>query len=130
MTSCSSRRTAKGIRKNQRGGSMALRSGTTTRSKGVNRNRVRVSKQSRVQQHLPLLCTCFKSNGKQRKDMIAHANKGQMEAIGEIALNLLKGNMVIPNSSFKRLKPHKSKLLYLTRKKPSLKRKKAVLNQK
>ena len=109
---------------------MVLRSGTTTRSKGVNRNRVRVSKQSRVQQHLPFLCTCFKSNGKQRKDMIAHANKGQMEAIGEIALNLLKGNMVIPNSSFKRLKPHKSKLLYLTRKKPSLKRKKAVLNQK
>ena len=62
--------------------------------------------------------------------MITHANKGQMEAIGKIALNLLKGNIVIPNSSFKRLKPHKSKLLYLTRKKPSLKQKKAVLNQK
>ena len=130
MTSCKSRRTAKGTRKNQRGGNMVLRSGTTTRSKGVNRKRVRVSSQSRVQQHLPFLCTCFKSNGKQRKDMIAHANKGQMEAIGEIALNLLKGNIVIPNSSFKRLKPHKSKLLYLTHKKPSLKRKKAVLNQK
>ena len=130
MTSCRSRRTAKGTRKNQCGGNVVLRSGTTTLSKGVNRKRVRVSKQSRVQQHLPFLCTCFKSNGKQRKDMIAHANKGQMEAIYEIALNLLKGNMVIPNSSFKRLKPHKSKLLYLTRKKPSLKRKKAVLNQK
>ena len=37
---------------------------------------------------------------------------------------------MIPNSSFKRLKPHKSKLLYLTRKKPSFKLKKAVLNQK
>ena len=55
--------------------------------------------------------------------MTAHANKGQMEAIGEIALNLLKGNIVIPNSSLKRLKPHKSMLLYLTRKRPSLKRK-------
>ena len=74
---------------------MVLHSGTTTRSKGVNRNRVRVSKQSRVQQHLPFLCTCFKSNG---KGMIAHANKGQMEAIGVIALNLLKGNIVIQNS--------------------------------
>ena len=62
--------------------------------------------------------------------MIAHANKGQVEAIGEIALNLLEGNMLIPTPSFKRLKPHKSKLLYLTRKKPSLKKKKQVLNQK
>ena len=62
--------------------------------------------------------------------MIAHANKGQMEAISEIALNLLKGNMLITTPSFKRLKPHKSKLFYLTRKKPSLKKKKQVLNQK
>ena len=61
--------------------------------------------------------------------MIAHANKGQMEAINEIAPNLLQGNMLIPTPSFKRLKPHKSKL-YLTRKKPSLKKKKQVLNQK
>ena len=108
MTSCKSRRTAKGTRKNQRDGNMVLRSGTTTRSKGANRNPVRVSNQSRVQQDLPFLCSCFKSNGKKRKDMISHANKGQMEAIGEIALKLLKGNIVIPNSSFKRLKPHKS----------------------
>ena len=62
--------------------------------------------------------------------MIAHANKGQMEAISEIALNLLKGNMLIPTPLFKWFKPHKSKLLYLTRKKPSLKKKKQVLNQK
>ena len=62
--------------------------------------------------------------------MIAHANRGQVEAIGEVALNLLKGNIIVPSSSFKRLKPHKSKLLYLTRKKPSLKQKKEVLNQK
>ena len=62
--------------------------------------------------------------------MIAHANRGKMEAIGKVALNLLKGNIIVPSSSFKRLKPHKSKLLYLTRKEPSLKQKKEVLNQK
>ena len=61
--------------------------------------------------------------------MVAHAHRGQMEAIGEGALNLLKGNIIVPSSSFKRLKPHKSKLLYLTCKKPSLKQKE-VLNQK
>ena len=62
--------------------------------------------------------------------MIAHANRGQMEGIGEVALNLLKDKIIVPSSSFKRLKLHKSKLLYLTHKKPSLKQQKEVLNQK
>ena len=53
-----------------------------------------------------------------------------MEAICETVLNLLKGNLLISTPSFKELKPHKSKLLYLTRRKPSLKKKKQVLNQK
>ena len=107
---------------------MVLRSGTTAKSE--TKRRLKIPKRSKVNLHLPFLCSCFKSTGKQRKDMIAHANKGQMEAISEVALNLLKGNMLVPTPSFKRLKPHKSKLLYLTRKKPSLKRKKEVLNQK
>ena len=130
MTSQKSHRTTKRPIKNQRGGNMVLRSGTSTGLKGITNKRLKIPKHSKVNQHLPFLCTCFKSTGKQRKDMIAHANKGQMEAISEIALNLLKGNMLIPTPSFKRLKPHKSKLLYLTRKKPSLKKKKQVLNQK
>ena len=116
-----SHRTMKRPRKNQRGGNMVLPSGTSTVLKGVSKRRLKIPKHSKVNQHFPFICTYFKSTGKQRKDMIAHANKGQMEAIGEIALNLLKGNV---------LKPHKSKLLYLTRKKPNLKKKKQVLNQK
>ena len=47
-----------------------------------------------------------------------------------MVLNLLKGNIIVPNASLTRLKSHKTKLLYLTRKKPSLKQKKQVLNQK
>ena len=53
-----------------------------------------------------------------------------LKAMESMAMNLLKGNIIVPSSSFKRLKLHKSKLLYLTRKKPSLKQKKEVLNQK
>ena len=122
MPSCKSGGTVKSRVVNQCGGNMVLRSGTTTQTRGTKRKRSSIAKQSKFQQHLPFLCACFKSNGKQRKDMIAHANRGQMEAIGEVALNLLKGNIIVPSSSFKRLKPHKSKLLYLTRKKPSLNR--------
>ena len=56
--------------------------------------------------------------------MITAATRGQIESISEIALNLLKGNMLVAKSLFERLKPHKDKLLYLTRKKPNLKQKK------
>jgi len=48
--------------------------------------------------------------------MITATNRGQIEPISEIALNLLKGN-IIPKSSFERLKPYKVKLLYLMGKK-------------
>ena len=89
-----------------------------------------MQKQSKLRQHLPFLCACFKSNKTQQKDMITHANIGQMEAIGEVALNVLKGNIIAPTSSFKRLKPHKSKLLYLACKKPSLKRRRKCLIKK
>ena len=59
--------------------------------------------------------------------MITGANRGQIESI---ALNLLKGNILVLKSSFERLMPHKGKLLYLTRKKPSLEQKKQVVNKK
>ena len=44
--------------------------------------------------------------------MITATNRGQIEPISEIALYLLKGN-IIPKSSFESLKPYKVKLLYL-----------------
>ena len=107
---------------NQSGGDMTLSSGKI--SKATERRKQELIKASEVNQHLPILCTCFTSKRKQRKEMISHASWGQIEAISEVALNLLKENIMVPSSSFKRLRPHKSKLLYLTRKTPSLKKKK------
>ena len=72
---------------------------------------------SKLKSHLPFLRACFKGHGKQRRDMITEVNHGQIESISEIALSLLKGNIIIPKSSFERLKLYKDKLLYLTRKK-------------
>ena len=108
---------------------MVVRSGTITQTKRV-RGKQTNAKAIQTPTTFAFLCACFKSNEKQQKDMITNTNIRQMEAIGEVALNLLKGNIIVPTSSFKRLKPHKSKLLYLTRKKPSLKKNKEVLNQK
>ena len=106
---------------------MVLRSGTKTGSNRLDKRNTRLSK---LKSHLPFLCACFKGHGKQHCDMITAANRGQIESISEIALNLLKGNILILKSSFERLKLYKHKLLYLTQKKPSLKQKKEVLNQK
>ena len=93
---------------------MLLRSGTKT---GSNRVEKRNTWLSKLKSHLPFLCACFQGHGKQHRDMIAAANHGKIESISEIALNVLKGNILIPKSSFERLKPYKDKLLYLTRKK-------------
>ena len=40
--------------------------------------------------------------------MIAHASGGQIEAISEVVLNLLKGDILFTRSSFKSLKPNQN----------------------
>ena len=104
---CNSHHTYNSRVASQRGGEMILRSCITTQSKVIERKLSSVSKQSKSRQHLPFLCTCFKSNGKQGKEMIAHANRGRVEDFGEVALNLLKGAIIVATTSFKRLKAHK-----------------------
>ena len=66
---------------------MVLRSVIKTGSNRVDKRNTRLSK---LKSHLPFLCACFKGHGKQRRDMITAANRGQIESISEIALNLLK----------------------------------------
>ena len=51
-----------------------------------------------MKQHLLFLCTCFKSQGKQRRDMIPTANRGKMEAICEMVLNLLNEKVSFPRA--------------------------------
>ena len=75
---------------NQSGGDMTLLSGKI--SKATERRIQDLIKASKVNQHFPFLCTCFTSKGKQQKERISHASRGQIEAISEVALKLLKGN--------------------------------------
>ena len=49
---------------------------------------------SKFKSPLPFLCTSFKGQGKKYRDMITAVNRGQIEPISEIALNLLKGNII------------------------------------
>ena len=85
---------------------MVLRSGTKTGSNQVEKRNTRLSK---IKSDLPFLCACFKGQCKQRRDMITVANRGQIESISKIALNLLKGNINIPKTSYQHLKPYKDK---------------------
>ena len=68
---------------NQCEGKMISRSDIKTAS---NRGEKRKARFSKLRSNLLFLCTCFKSCGKQRRDMIAEANRGQIEAISETAL--------------------------------------------
>ena len=106
---------------------MVLSSGIKTGSNRVDKRNTRLLK---LNSHLPFLCACFKGHGKQRRDMITAANRGQIESISEIALNLLKGNILIPKSSFERSKPYKDKLLSPREKsQASNRRKKCLINK-
>ena len=75
---------------NQSGGDMTRLSGKI--SKATERRKQELIKASKVNQHLPFLCTCFTRKGKQQKERISQGSRGQIEAISEVALNLPKGN--------------------------------------
>ena len=67
MTSHKSHLTTKRPRKNQRGGNMVLRSGTSTELKGVLKRRLEIPKHSKVNQNLPFLCYQG-TNGSHQRD--------------------------------------------------------------
>ena len=53
---------------------------------------------SKLNLRLPFLRTCFKSCGKQRRDMVKTANRAHIEIISKVRLiRLLKGNIIVSN---------------------------------
>lgn len=65
--------------------------------------------------------------GKQSHDMITVVKGRQIESISVLTLNLLKGNIIVPKSSFDHSKLYKENLLYLTRQKEVLNQKRRIL---
>jgi hypothetical protein len=64
-----------------------------------------------------------------RKEIIRKAHPCLVQLIAEIGLNILKGNIKLPDDQYKTLKPYKRMLLSLCKPGKSLKERRAVLKR-
>ena len=84
-----------------------------------------------LQRQLPFLQAVLQQgNRMKRQDLLQHANSDQINAISELALNLLKNNIPVPSELMAKLKRHKEVLRSISQRKHSLKkRRNMLLNQ-
>ena len=78
----------------------------------------------------PLLAA-FKDGGKESQiDVLRRAPPCFVRLVAETGLNILKGNLRLPKSQYRNLRPHKHLLLSLSKPGISLERKKQLLIEK
>ena len=83
----------------------------------------------RIKRNAVLLKALYHATPQKRKDIIAHCSPDFLQALCEIALNLLKGNIPLAPSQFRNLKRQKKIIRLLADKKIGLKRKHQVLKK-
>lgn len=83
----------------------------------------------RIKRNAVLLKALYHATPQKRKDIIAHCSPDFLQALCEIALNLLKGNIPLSTSQYKKLKRQKKIIRLLADHKTSLKRKHQVLKK-
>lgn len=86
----------------------------------------------RLKRHKPFLSSLLReANANRRKVMLDHAHKDQINAISEMALNLLRQKVPIHRELMARLRVQKRALREIGHRKNSLKRRKNhLINQK
>ena len=77
---------------------------------------------NRVKAHLHVLKKLQKCSGKQRKALLAQGGKPLQLCLRECAINILKGNVHLTKSQFKKLQKYKKKLRGLSKKNTSHKK--------
>lgn len=76
----------------------------------------------RLKTHLSELKKLAKCSAKERKALLAKGGKPLQLCLRECAINILKGNVHLSKSQFKRLKKYKNKLRDLSKKNTSTKK--------
>lgn len=70
-----------------------------------------LQKMVRIRAQKPFLQAIISTaNRNRRRDLIKHANKDQVNAVGEIVLNLLKNNVPVTPVTIAKLRPYKQTL--------------------
>ena len=78
----------------------------------------------------PFLRLLTRSSAKRRKVLLRQASKKELTALFEICLNIIKGNIPLNSTQFKKLKKHQRVIRTLSDKKVPLRKKKIIVNQK
>ena len=85
-------------------------------------------KMKRLRRQLPFLRSVLKeANRFKRQELLQHANADQVNAISELVLNLLKQNIPVTPATMNQLRPYKSVLRNLGRRKNSFKKRRQWL---
>lgn len=88
------------------------------------------SLQDRVRHYLPELQALAKSRPKERVKILKQGNSCFVKLLCEMVLNVLKGTVKLPDSHYKKLKPHKRLLLQVTKPLASVKQRREALLKK
>ena len=82
----------------------------------------------RLQRQLPFLRSVLREADQNvRRERLQHANADQVNAISELMMNTLKGNVAVPPRLLDQWRPHKRALREMAPRKHSIKRRRHVM---
>jgi len=82
----------------------------------------------RLRRQLPFLRSVLREADQNvRRELLQHANADQVNAISELVMNTLKGNVTVSPRVLDQLRPHKVALRDMARRKHSIKRRRHVM---
>ena len=85
----------------------------------------------RMRRQLPFLKHVLKvTNQNKRREQLQHANADQINAISEMVLNTLKGNVALQPPLVEQLRPHQRALRTMGSRRHSLKKRRQTMRQK
>ena len=82
---------------------------------------------ARIRRNAPLFRALYHATPQKRKDILNHCSPDFLQALCEIALNILKGNIKLTPSQYQKLNKQKKVLRLLADKRSGLKRKQLAL---
>lgn len=82
---------------------------------------------ARIKRNAPLLKALYHATPQKRKDILAHCSPDFLQALCEISLNILKGNIKLSPSQHQKLKKQKKIVRLLADKRVGIKRKRTAL---
>lgn len=85
--------------------------------------------QSKVREHFEFLSYLKKISPRRQKQFIKQADRPILEALSEIALNLIKKNVSLTSAQIEKLRPYEEQIYQLSLRKHSINKKKKIVQK-